>query len=186
MLQFSYLNNGDIQLSCDTSDNLVAELFNQFAQGLVCVPHTFVGRSVYTNVCRVALTRAENSPKLVNPSYDVYEISPITRKLISRNVEHFFAGLVTQSQEGYGYVTGSATMSFGAYSVVLTKVESKTQSEPTPVMESIEAFDISVALTLQSKEEVIAYCEQFGIAVDKRMSLPKLQNWLQAKSLEGN
>lgn len=182
MLQFSYLPNGDLQITTDTADGLLNELFNQYSQKMVYSPRSYVARNIYSNCFRIAVAHAATTPKKLNTNCDIYEISPLRRKIISRDAESFFAVLSQACDEGFSYSAGSANLNFGSYSAVIEKIQAVPVNDPAPVTDPIPEFDLSVALALQTKEEVIAYCEKFGIKVDARKTLPKIQNWLQAQS----
>lgn len=184
MLQFSHLQNGDLQITCGTADHLLNELMKQLAQGMLYVPRSFVPRNVYTPSCRLAVGHHTSVAKVINPSCDTYEISPISRKIIARNAEDFFGGVQASFADGFTYSPGSANLTFGSYSAVMTKAD-VAEAQETPVTQDVPTFDLSVAIALQSKEEIISYCEQFGIKVDARKTLPKIINWLKGQTLEG-
>ncbi|AZV02106.1 hypothetical protein Arno162_66 [Pectobacterium phage Arno162] len=185
MVSFSYLPNGNIRFSTNTSDELLTELFKQFGQDMVFVPRSFVMKTVNNYQTSLTVTHVGNAPTLLNPSYEMYEISPLTRKLVSRDSEGFFAALLLQYREGYIYKPSTASLSFGSYVAFLSKIEGMDEPPPPPVINDVESFNLDVALSFQTKEELVAYCESYGIEIDKRKTLPKLQNWLKAKSLEG-
>lgn len=185
MLQYTYLSNGDTQITCGTSDELLKELASQFSNEMTYVPYTFVSRSMTNHTTRLNVHHKSSNVQMLNPACDVFEVSPITRKLISRDAESFFACLTKQFEEGFEYSEGSANLTYGSYSSVVTKCTAQV-SLNTPVP-PVPLFDLSVALCLQSKDELVAYCEQFGVKIDARKSLPKIRNWLQAQSnLQGN
>lgn len=188
MLQFSQLGNGDLIITSDTTDGLLKELFVQLPQGMMYVPRSYVPRSVYSYTCRITMTANGNAAKLVNPNCDVYEISPISRKLIARDVESFFAALQKQFEEGYAYSEGSAAMGFGSNSAVLQKINSvstpATEADESN-LEQISEFDLNTALAMGSKEDLVVYCDKYGIKVDARKSLPSLKNWLKGQNLAG-
>lgn len=186
MLQFTNLPNGDMQITADSSDALLFEVMKQFGQGMVVVPRSYVPRAAFTNRQRLVVTSKENAAKLVNAAYQVYEISPITIKVIARDADSFFVAMQEVHEKGYVFQTGSATLTFGSYSAVSRLQDAVPSADETPVSDTVPNFDMSVAMSFNSKEELIAYCEQFGIEVDKRKTLTTIQNWLQAKSLEGN
>lgn len=189
MLQFSHLPNGDLVVTSDTTDTLLKELFVQLPQGMMYVPRSYVPKSVYSYSCRMTLTGSGNAPTLVNPNCDIYEISPISRKLIARDVESFFAALQKQFKEGYTYSEGSATMGFGSNSAVLQSISSLGTSTPaeaqTSDFEDINQFDLNTALTIQDKDTLMVYLDKYGIKADARKSLASLQNWLKAQQLSG-
>lgn len=181
MLQFTYLPNGNLQITTDTADVLLQELMNQFSQGMSVVPRSLVPRNAYTPTMKLVVTATANVPKLLNPSYQSYEISPITVKVIARDADSFFVGMQDMYNLGYNYSAGSAVMAFGSYSAVSSQDVAGEQPDPTPVSDDVPTFNLDVALSYNSKEEVIAYCEQYGIEVDKRKTLAKIQNWLQSQ-----
>lgn len=47
--------------------------------------------------------------------------------------------------------------------------------------ETVEHFDMSVAESIQDKDELFDYCMKFGIKLDKRKSLEKMKNSLVTK-----
>lgn len=188
MLQFSLLSNGDLIVTTDTTDALLKELFVQIGQGMMYVPRSYVPRSVYSYTCRITMTAKGNAATLVNPNCDVYEISPISRKLIARDTESFFAALQIQFDEGYVYSPGSASMAYGGNSAVLQKVNTvATPATDTTAhtLEQIDQFDLDTALAMTSKEDLVVYCDKYGIKVDSRKSLASLQNWLKGQKLAG-
>lgn len=189
MLQFSHLSNGDLVVTSDTTDTLVKELFVQLPQGMMYVPRSYVPRSVYSYTCRMTLTAKGNAATLANPNCDVYDISPISRKLIARDVESFFAELQKQYDDGYTYSEGSASMGYGSNSAVLQKIESLSQQPPvdvSPQVERIDQFDLDTALAMENKQDLLVYCDRYGIKVDARKSLGSIKNWLKAQNLAGN
>lgn len=189
MLQFSQLGNGDLIVTADTPDTLLKELFVQLPQGMMYVPRSYVPRSVYSFTCRMTLTATGNAAKLVNPNGDTYEISPISRKIISRDTESFFAMLQIQFEQGYAYSEGSAAMGFGSNSAVLQKVNTVATPATNTTessLEQIDQFDLDTALAMSSKEDLVVYCDKYGIKVDSRKTLASLQNWLKGQKLAGN
>lgn len=182
MLQYTYLPNGDTQVTCGTSDELLKELTNQFSNEMTYVPYSFVSRSVMNPTTRLSVRHVSSNPTKVNPACDVFEISPITRKIIARDSESFFACLTQQFEQGFRYSAGSANLTYGSYSAVVTNAAEGSEEPVEVVDEAIETFDLDTALSIQTKEELVEYCERFGIKVDARKSLTKIYNWLQAQS----
>lgn len=189
MLQFSYLPNGDLVVMCDTTDGLIKEFFVQLNQGLMYVPHSYVPKSTYNYTCRLTLTAIGNAPTLAEPNGDIYDISPITRKIIARSTEAFFAILQDQSTKGYTYSDGSAKMGLATNTAVLQKVNA-TARELSEVKEddtvNSESFDLDTALSLSTKKDLVSYCEKFGLTVDTTKSVASIKNWLKAQKLAGN
>ncbi len=190
MAQFSYMPNGDLVISAETTDELLKQMFLQLPQGLTYVPRSFVPKSVYNYYSRLVMTANQNTPTLVNPNGDVYEISPITHKIIARNTESFFAMLVEQFKQGYTYSEGSGNMRYGSNSAVLQKIESTGDEAVADAdlqqNEQIQEFNLDVALAIQEKDSLLVYLDKYGIKADARKSLASLQNWLKAQQLAGN
>lgn len=182
MLQFTNLPNGDIQIMTDTADNLVRELFVQFNQQMAVVPNTYIPRNLYTPYMRITISNENNVPKLLNPATELFEISPLTVKLVSRNTSSFFYTLKDMAKQGYTYRDGSANLPLNSYSVMLNKPGA---ADVTPVeqlaVNTDDSFQLDIALAKETKEELIAYCEKFGISVDGRKTMAKIKNWLKTQ-----
>lgn len=189
MLQFSYLPNGDLVVMCDTTDGLIKEFFVQLPQGMMYVPHSYVPKSTYNYTCRLTMTAVGNAPTLSEPNGDIYDISPITRKIIARSTEAFFAILYDQYGKGYTYSEGSAKMGLATNTAVLQKMTA-TSKELSEVKDDVnvtsESFDLDTALSLSTKKDLVSYCEKFGLAVDTTKTLASIKNWLKAQKLSGN
>lgn len=184
MLQYTYLPNGDLRITTDTSDGLVREMVNQSKQDMVYIPNTFIPYNINNPICRANVRNRAQVPTLVNPSYQVYDISPVRRRLVTRDPESFFTMLYKQLDDGYDFEDGTAKMTFGSYSAYFNKVETPVNVEPVQE-EFVQTFDIDTALAIDDKDELVSYAQKFGIELDKRKTLPKLKNWLKAKSLQG-
>lgn len=182
MLQYTYLSNGDTQVTCGTSDELLKELVNQFSNDMTYVPYSFVSRSVYNPTTRLNVRHKSSNVVKVNSACDIFEISPITRKIIARDAESFFACLTQQFEEGFYYSSGSANLAYGSYSAVVTSSADDFEVSPEMLDAEVETFDLDTAMAIQTKDELVQYCERFGIKVDARKSLTKIQNWLQAQA----
>lgn len=189
MLQFSYLPNGDLVITCDTTDGLIKEFFVQLPQGMMYVPRSYVPKSTYNYTCRIVMTAAGNAPTLSEPNADIYDISPITRKLIARNTESFFAALQDQYSKGYTYSEGSAKMGLGSNSAVLQKIDASAQAVAEAEKadtENLDSFSLDTALAMSSKKDIVLYTEKYGIKVDSTKTLASIKNWLKAQQLTGN
>lgn len=183
MVQFTHLPNGNLQFTSRLGDEILRELCRQCKQGMVYAPQSFTPRNIYNENMKIQVISASSAPTLVNPNVDIYEVSPIKRKIIARSAESFFAAFQQQVAGGYEYVEGTAQLVFGAYSAVMQVASTSTQE--VHVDSDVPTFQVDVALTLPTKEALIEYCERFGIKIDARKSLPKIQNWLKAQSFEG-
>lgn len=189
MLQFSHLTNGDLVVTSDTTDVLINELFVQLPQGMVYVPRSYVPKSPYNYTCRMTLTGTGRVPPLATINVDVYEISPISRKVIARDVESFFASLQNQYKDGFTYSAGSVNMGYGSNSAVVQKIETVGTVTPEAAQvseyEEINEFSLETALSIENKDNLLVYLDKYGIKADARKSLASLQNWLKAQNLTG-
>lgn len=189
MLQFSYLPNGDLVVTCDTTDGLIKEFFVQLPQGMMYVPRSYVPKSTYNYTCRMTLTSVGNAPVLAEPNVDIYDVSPVTRKLIARNTESFFAALQDQYSKGYTYSEGSAKMGVASNSAVLQKIDASSQAVAEAKeadTEKLDTFNLDTALALSTKKDLVTYCEKYGLTVDSSKTTASIKNWLKAQKLAGN
>lgn len=182
MLQYTNLPNGDIQIMTDTADNLVRELFVQFNQHMAVVPNTYIPRNMYTPYMRITISNENNVPGMINPATELFDISPVAVKLVSRNTSSFFFTLKEMAKQGYTYRDESAKLPLNSYSVILNK---PGIAETTPVEQLMsndeDSFQLDIALAKETKEELLAYCEKFGVSVDGRKTMAKIKNWLKTQ-----
>lgn len=180
MAEITNYDNGDSGIRSTMSDDLVTSFANAVKSGFSYIPDTYTAKSQFSLWFRIRVTK---DPAPINPNSIHHEFAEYNQgaRMFATDVTSFFKGLEQRIKAGYDYVAGTAKLAPGCYCCdLVTEAKPITPVEPDPVPE-FETFSLDVALTIEDKGSLLAYCERFGIQLDKRGNVEKLKNQLKVK-----
>lgn len=205
MVTFTYTNDG-IVIRATSAQEIVSEFLKQVDNGKMFVKESY--RFTIYNRQHSITVKPLNLSDLTDVSMycEVHDIGENTVKLLSRDSTSFFYSIHESVKKGDTVLPMTAYLSTGNYSVHIKRADvtlpyvdpfetptlsdapvsepvieeeipqEETSEEPTP-----EHFDMSIAESIQDKDELFDYCMKFGIKLDKRKSLEKMKNSLVTK-----
>ncbi|AEJ81268.1 hypothetical protein Erwinia_phage_Rouille_00133 [Erwinia phage Rouille] len=204
-VQRTFNPDESVTLSGTTALELIGEMYNQIGQGFKYVPNTFVAKTPFNPNFKVTVKQdiEEVSPDVIVHRTDLKDGDSIIH---SPNAESLLRTLSNALiKQPTGATVKSATMTLGAYSATVNGLSAEvseqipeTVNEPVQddieplfktndedTVKSSEPFDMSIAMSKESKEELVEYVEKYGITLDKRRNLAAMQNQLQTIVNEG-
>ncbi|XAO54204.1 hypothetical protein [Yersinia phage vB_YenM_P778] len=183
MLNYTHFDNGDMTIRTDSAETLLTELEKQTNQGYTYIPDTVTMKSTYSNFLRIKIKVVTETESLNSYHADFVEFDDGTAKMIARDTTSFFKLFESKIKAGYTFVYGTAFLTSGAYSCQFKAVAQRTSPLPDdePVQEPVAEFNLAHALALAEKNDLLEYCDKYGISLDKRKSLDKMKNELQTK-----
>lgn len=203
-VQRTFNTDESVTLSGTTALELIGEMYNQIGQGFKYVPNSFVAKTPFNPNFKVTVKQdaEELSSDVAVHRTDLKDGDSIIHSPNAESLLRTLSNALIKQQSGA--TIKSATMTLGAYSatvsglsgevaeeIPVTPDDSQDDIEPLfktndeePV-KSLEPFDMSIAMSKQSKEELVEYVEKYGISLDKRRNLAAMQNQLQTIVNEG-
>lgn len=203
-VQRTFNTDESVTLSGATALELIGEMYNQIGQGFKYVPNSFVAKTPFNPNFKVTVKQdaEELSSDVAVHRTDLKDGDSIIHSPNAESLLRTLSNALIKQQSGA--TIKSATMTLGAYSatvsglsgevaeeIPVTPDDSQDDIEPLfktndeePV-KSLEPFDMSIAMSKQSKEELVEYVEKYGISLDKRRNLAAMQNQLQTIVNEG-
>lgn len=203
-VQRTFNADESVTLSGTTALELIGEMYNQIGQGFKYVPNSFVAKTPFNPNFKVTVKQdaEELSSDVAVHRTDLKDGDSIIHSPNAESLLRTLSNALIKQQSGA--TIKSATMTLGAYSatvsgltgevaeeIPVTPDDSQDDIEPLfktndeePV-KSLEPFDMSIAMSKQSKEELVEYVEKYGISLDKRRNLAAMQNQLQTIVNEG-
>ena len=203
-VQRTFNTDESVTLSGTTALELIGEMYNQIGQGFKYVPNSFVAKTPFNPNFKVTVKQdaEELSSDVAVHRTDLKDGDSIIHSPNAESLLRTLSNALIKQQSGA--TIKSATMTLGAYSatvsgltgevaeeIPVTPDDSQDDIEPLfktndeePV-KTLEPFDMSIAMSKQSKEELVEYVEKYGISLDKRRNLAAMQNQLQTIVNEG-
>ncbi|WJN64410.1 hypothetical protein Erwinia_phage_Tian_00002 [Erwinia phage Tian] len=203
-VQRTFNTDESVTLSGTTALELIGEMYNQIGQGFKYVPNSFVAKTPFNPNFKVTVKQdaEELSSDVAVHRTDLKDGDSIIHSPNAESLLRTLSNALVKQQSGA--TIKSVTMTLGAYSATVsgltdevaeeipaTPDDSQDDIEPLfktndeePV-KSLEPFDMSIAMSKQSKEELVEYVEKYGISLDKRRNLAAMQNQLQTIVNEG-
>lgn len=203
-VQRTFNTDESVTLSGTTALELIGEMYNQIGQGFKYVPNSFVAKTPFNPNFKVTVKQdaEELSSDVAVHRTDLKDGDSIIHSPNAESLLRTLSNALIKQQSGA--TIKSVTMTLGAYSATVsgltdevaeeipaTPDDSQDDIEPLfktndeePV-KTLEPFDMSIAMSKQSKEELVEYVEKYGISLDKRRNLAAMQNQLQTIVNEG-
>lgn len=203
-VQRTFNTDESVTLSGTTALELIGEMYNQIGQGFKYVPDSFVAKTPFNPNFKVTVKQdaEELSSDVTVHRTDLKDGDSIIHSPNAESLLRILSNALVKQQSGA--TIKSVTMTLGAYSATVsgltdevaeeipaTPDDSQDDIEPLfktndeePV-KTLEPFDMSIAMSKQSKEELVEYVEKYGISLDKRRNLAAMQNQLQTIVNEG-
>lgn len=203
-VQRTFNTDESVTLSGTTALELIGEMYNQIGQGFKYVPNSFVAKTPFNPNFKVTVKQdaEELSSDVTVHRTDLKDGDSIIHSPNAESLLRTLSNALVKQQSGA--TIKSVTMTLGAYSATVsgltdevaeeipaTPEDSQDDIEPLfktndeePV-KTLESFDMSIAMSKQSKEELVEYVEKYGISLDKRRNLAAMQNQLQTIVNEG-
>lgn len=203
-VQRTFNTDESVTLSGTTALELIGEMYNQIGQGFKYVPNSFVTKTPFNPNFKVTVKQdaEELSSDVAVHRTDLKDGDSIIHSPNAESLLRTLSNALVKQQSGA--TIKSVTMTLGAYSATVsgltdevaeeipaTPDDSQDDIEPLfktndeePV-KTLEPFDMSIAMSKQSKEELVEYVEKYGISLDKRRNLAAMQNQLQTIVNEG-
>lgn len=203
-VQRTFNTDESVTLSGTTALELIGEMYNQIGQGFKYVPNSFVAKTPFNPNFKVTVKQdaEELSSDVAVHRTDLKDGDSIIHSPNAESLLRTLSNALIKQQSGA--TIKSVTMTLGAYSATVsglsgevaeeipaTPEDSQDDIEPLfktndeePV-KTLEPFDMSIAMSKQSKEELVEYVEKYGISLDKRRNLAAMQNQLQTIVNEG-
>lgn len=203
-VQRTFNTDESVTLSGTTALELIGEMYNQIGQGFKYVPNSFVAKTPFNPNFKVTVKQdaEELSSDVAVHRTDLKDGDSIIHSPNAESLLRTLSNALVKQQSGA--TIKSVTMTLGAYSatvsgltdevaeeIPVTPDDSQDDIEPLfktndeePV-KTLEPFDMSIAMSKQSKEELVEYVEKYGISLDKRRNLAAMQNQLQTIVNEG-
>lgn len=203
-VQRTFNTDESVTLSGTTALELIGEMYNQIGQGFKYVPNSFVAKTPFNPNFKVTVKQdaEELSSDVTVHRTDLKDGDSIIHSPNAESLLRTLSNALIKQQSGA--TIKSVTMTLGAYSATVsgltdevaeeipaTPDDSQDDIEPLfktndeePV-KTLEPFDMSIAMSKQSKEELVEYVEKYGISLDKRRNLAAMQNQLQTIVNEG-
>lgn len=203
-VQRTFNTDESVTLSGTTALELIGEMYNQIGQGFKYVPNSFVAKTPFNPNFKVTVKQdaEELSSDVAVHRTDLKDGDSIIHSPNAESLLRTLSNALVKQQSGA--TIKSVTMTLGAYSATVsgltdevaeeipaTPEDSQDDIEPLfktndeePV-KTLEPFDMSIAMSKQSKEELVEYVEKYGISLDKRRNLAAMQNQLQTIVNEG-
>lgn len=203
-VQRTFNTDESVTLSGTTALELIGEMYNQIGQGFKYVPNSFVAKTPFNPNFKVTVKQdaEELSSDVAVHRTDLKDGDSIIYSPNAESLLRTLSNALVKQQSGA--TIKSVTMTLGAYSATVsgltdevaeeipaTPDDSQDDIEPLfktndeePV-KTLEPFDMSIAMSKQSKEELVEYVEKYGISLDKRRNLAAMQNQLQTIVNEG-
>ncbi|ACH88952.1 hypothetical protein ErPhphiEa104_gp039 [Erwinia phage phiEa104] len=203
-VQRTFNTDESVTLSGTTALELIGEMYNQIGQGFKYVPNSFVAKTPFNPNFKVTVKQdaEELSSDVAVHRTDLKDGDSIIHSPNAESLLRTLSNALVKQQSGA--TIKSVTMTLGAYSATVsgltdevaeeipaTPDDSQDDIEPLfktndeePV-KTLEPFDMSIAMSKQSKEELVEYVEKYGISLDKRRNLAAMQNQLQTIVNEG-
>lgn len=203
-VQRTFNTDESVTLSGTTALELIGEMYNQIGQGFKYVPNSFVAKTPFNPNFKVTVKQdaEELSSDVSVHRTDLKDGDSIIHSPNAESLLRTLSNALVKQQSGA--TIKSVTMTLGAYSATVsgltdevaeeipaTPDDSQDDIEPLfktndeePV-KTLEPFDMSIAMSKQSKEELVEYVEKYGISLDKRRNLAAMQNQLQTIVNEG-
>lgn len=203
-VQRTFNTDESVTLSGTTALELIGEMYNQIGQGFKYVPNSFVAKTPFNPNFKVTVKQdaEELSSDVTVYRTNLKDGDSIIHSPNAESLLRTLSNALVKQQSGA--TIKSVTMTLGAYSATVsgltdevaeeipaTPDDSQDDIEPLfktndeePV-KTLEPFDMSIAMSKQSKEELVEYVEKYGISLDKRRNLAAMQNQLQTIVNEG-
>lgn len=203
-VQRTFNTDESVTLLGTTALELIGEMYNQIGQGFKYVPNSFVAKTPFNPNFKVTVKQdaEELSSDVAVHRTDLKDGDSIIHSPNAESLLRTLSNALVKQQSGA--TIKSVTMTLGAYSATVsgltdevaeeipaTPDDSQDDIEPLfktndeePV-KTLEPFDMSIAMSKQSKEELVEYVEKYGISLDKRRNLAAMQNQLQTIVNEG-
>lgn len=203
-VQRTFNTDESVTLSGTTALELIGEMYNQIGQGFKYVPNSFVAKTPFNPNFKVTVKQdaEELSSDVAVHRTDLKDGDSIIHSPNAESLLRTLSNALIKQQSGA--TIKSVTMTLGAYSATVSgltdevaeeipatpddsqdDIEPLSKTNDDEPVKTLEPFDMSIAMSKQSKEELVEYVEKYGISLDKRRNLAAMQNQLQTIVNEG-
>lgn len=173
--------------------SLLKELHSQIQQGNFYVSNSFVQKNSFNPFFKVTVGQQDTLPE---PTIKVSEteLKDGSSVITSPHAESILCELNKLFKDQPNVLLEKSTLISGCYCVyarglditVNDEVSEESEENLVPLFKTlakpekkVSEFDMSIALSKESKDELVEYVTQYGINLDKRRNLTAMQNELK-------